>query len=117
MSNDERNDLIVRGGAPSEVLFQIDHFDVPNPNHFGTQGATGGPISLVNNEFIENVNFMASGFTAPYGHKLSGVMDIKFREGSREGMHGKFNFDFGGAGGFMEGPLNKGAGSYLIGCH
>ena len=117
MSHDDRNDLIVRGGSPTEVLFMIDHFEVPNPNHFGTQGASGGPISMVNNEFIENVDFSSGGFGAAYGQKLSGVMAIQFREGSRERMHGKLNLDFGGAGGFVEGPLNKGKGSYLLGFH
>ena len=117
MSDDDRNDLIVRGGSPTEVLFMIDHFEVPNPNHFGTQGASGGPISMVNNEFIENVDFSSGGFGAAYGQKLSGFMDIRFREGSRQRMHGKLNLDFGGAGGFVEGPLNNGKGSYLLGFH
>lgn len=116
-TSDDRNDLIVRGGSPTEVLFTIDHFDIPNPNHFGTQGATGGPISMINNEFIENVKFMAGGFSANYGQKLSGVLDIKFREGNREEYNGKLNLDFGGAGGYFEGPIQNGRGSFLFGYH
>ncbi len=115
--SDDRNDLIIRGGSPTEVLFVIDNIDIPNPNHFATQGATGGPISLINMEFIENVKFMAGGFTAPYGHKLSGAVDIKLREGSRNEYNGKLDLSFGGAGGYLEGPVNNGRGSFLIGAH
>ncbi|MBN1352169.1 TonB-dependent receptor [candidate division KSB1 bacterium] len=116
-TTDDHNDLVVRGGAPSEVLFTVDHVDIPNPNHFGTQGATGGPISMINAEFLEDVKFMAGGFTAPYGHKLSGVMDISFREGNRNSFDGKFDLNMAGAGGFAEGPIQNGRGSFLIGLH
>ncbi len=115
--SDDRNDLIIRGGSPSEVLFMIDNFDIPNPNHFATQGATGGPISLVNTEFIESVQFMAGGFTAPYGQKLSGVVDINFREGNRDGYNAKIDLNFGGAGGYLEGPILNKKGSFMIGIH
>jgi hypothetical protein len=57
-SNDDRNDLLIRGGSPTEVLFVIDDFEVANPNHFGTQGSTGGPISMINNEFVEKYRFL-----------------------------------------------------------
>lgn len=115
-SSDDRNDLIVRGGSPSEVLYQIDDIEIPNPNHFGTQGATGGPVSMVNNEFIENVSFMAGGFPADYAHKVSAVIDIRFREGNRREYNGKLDLNFAGAGGFVEGPL-AGRGSFLFGLH
>jgi len=117
LTSDDRNDLVVRGGSPSEVLFRIDNFDIPNPNHFGTQGATGGPISMVNSEFIDNVKFMAGGFTAPYGHKVSGAMDIQYREGNRQNFEGKIDLNVAGAGGYVEGPIQNGRGSYLFGLH
>lgn len=116
-TSDDRNDLVVRGGSPTEVLYMIDDIEIPNPNHFGTQGATGGPISMVNVEFVENIDFMAGGFTANYGHKSSGVVDILFREGNRLGYNGKLDFNFGGAGGYCEGPLRNNRGSFLVGIH
>ncbi|MCI0511645.1 TonB-dependent receptor [candidate division KSB1 bacterium] len=116
-TSDDRNDLVVRGGSPSEVLFRIDGFEIPNPNHFGTQGATGGPISMMYTEFVENVEFMAGGFTASYGHKLSGVMDVAYREGNRQGFNGKFDLNFAGVGGHLEGPIQNGKGSFLFGLH
>lgn len=116
-TTDDRNDLVVRGGSPSEVLFLIDNIEIPNPNHFGTQGATGGPISMVNNELIDAVNFMAGGFPSRYGNKLSGVLDIKFREGNGQGVNGKFDLNFAGAGGIFEGPVKKSQGSWLASFH
>ncbi len=115
--SDDRNDLVIRGGSPTEVLFQLDRIEIPNPNHFGTQGATGGPISMVNIEFIEDVTFMAGGFTAEYGNKVSGVMNISLREGNRHGYNGKLDLNFAGAGGYFEGPISGGRGSFLIGIH
>ncbi len=116
-SNDDRNDLIIRGGSPTEVLYILDHIEIPNPNHFGTQGATGGPVSMINTEFVEDMKFMAGGFIPEYGHKLSGVMDIRLREGNRHGYNGKLDLNFGGAGGYFEGPIKNGRGSFLLGVH
>ncbi len=114
---DDRNDLVIRGGSPTEVLFVIDYIEIPNPNHFGTQGATGGPVSMINTEFVENMTFMAGGFTSEYGGKASGAMDIRLREGNRYGWNGKIDLGFAGAGGYLEGPLGNGKGSFLIGIH
>ena len=76
-----RNDLIVRGGAPSENLYIIDNIEVPNINHFGTQGASGGPQSFINLDFVDKTSFSTGGFTAKYGDRLSSVLDISLREG------------------------------------
>ncbi|NLT50523.1 MAG: TonB-dependent receptor [Ignavibacteria bacterium] len=115
-SNDDRNDLLIRGGSPTEVLFVIDDFEISNPNHFGTQGSTGGPISMINNEFVENMDFYSGAFTSAYSNKLSGVMDIRFREGNRNATDGKLDLNFGGAGGYIETPLGR-SGSVLLGAH
>lgn len=115
-SNDDRNDLLIRGGSPTEVLFVIDDFEVANPNHFGTQGSTGGPISMINNEFVENIDFYSGGFTSVYSNKLSGVMDIRFREGNRNATDGKLDLSFAGAGGYFETPISN-KGSILLGVH
>lgn len=115
-SSDDRNDLLVRGGSPTEVLYMIDGIEVGNPNHFGTLGSTGGPITMISDEFVENIDFYSGGFTSDYGNKLSGVMDIRLREGSRNETNGKLDLNFGGAGGYIETPLG-GKGSVLLGVH
>ncbi len=116
-TSDDRNDLVIRGGSPVEVQFLMDNIEVPNPNHFGTQGATGGPIGMINTEFIDKVNFYSGGFTSGYGNKLSGVMEINLREGNKQKFGGKLDLNFGGAGAYLEGPFASGKGSYLISAH
>ncbi len=111
--NDQSNSLIVRGGSPLENAFFIDNIEIPNINHFPTQGASGGPIGVLNVDFINDVNFLSGGFSSAYGDKLSSVMDIKFREGNRERIEGQLELNFAGFGGVIEGPLSK-KGSYMF---
>ena len=112
--NDQTNSLIVRGGSPIENAFYVDNIEIPNINHFPTQGASGGPIGLLNVDLIEDVDFRAGGFGARYGDRLSSVMDISFREGNRSEFDGQLDLSFTGFGGVAEGPLFSDRGSWLI---
>lgn len=76
-----RNDLIVRGGSPNENRFYLDGIEVPNINHFATQGASGGPVGLLNVDFINEVDFYSGAFPSNRGNALSSVLDIKFKDG------------------------------------
>ena len=77
-----RNDLIVRGGGPSENAFFIDGIEIPNINHFATQGASGGPVSILNSDLIREISFYTGSFPANRGGALSSVMDITLKEGN-----------------------------------
>ncbi len=113
--NDGRNDLLVRGGSPTENLFIVDNSIIPNINHFGSQGATGGPVSLINLDFIREVDFITGGFPAKYGDKLSAVLDVKLREGNRSKFLGDINLSATGFGAVFEGPIgNEKKGSWLV---
>lgn len=79
-----RNDLIVRGGGPSENVFYIDGIEIPNINHFATQGASGGPVSILNSDLIREINFYTGAFPSNRGGALSSVMDIMLRDGNKE---------------------------------
>ena len=102
-----RNDLVVRGGAPTENLFLLDGFTIPNINHFGTQGATGGPLSYINLDFVQNTTFSSGGFSAKYGDKLSSVLAIDLREGREDRIGGKATISASQFGLNLEGPINK----------
>lgn len=102
-----RNDLIVRGGGPSENLFLIDGLEIQNINHFGTQGATGGPLTLVNVDFVENTDFSTGGFGVRYGDKLSSVMNISLREGRTDRLGGKATISATQFGANLEGPVGS----------
>lgn len=79
-----RNDLMVRGGGPSENKFFLDGVEIPNINHFSTQGASGGPVGIINPDFIREVNFYTAAFPANRGGALSSVLDFKLRDGNSE---------------------------------
>lgn len=79
-----RNDLIVRGGGPSENAFYIDGIEIPNINHFATQGASGGPVSILNSDLIREISFYTGSFPAHRGGALSSVMDITLKDGNPE---------------------------------
>jgi hypothetical protein len=104
-----RNDLIVRGGAPFENLFVVDNIEVPNINHFGSQGSTGGPLSLINIRFVEEAALSAGGFGARYGDRASSATTITLREGNRERLAGELNLAASQFGAVLEGPLGEDA--------
>lgn len=79
-----RNDLMVRGGGPSENRFFLDGVEIPNINHFSTQGASGGPVGILNPDFIREVNFYSAAFPASKGNALSSVLDFKLKDGNKE---------------------------------
>ena len=108
-----RNDLIVRGGAPSENLFVIDNIEVPNINHFGTQGASGGPLSFINLDFVDNTSFSTGGFGVKYGDKLSSVLTINLREGRKDAIGGKATISASQFGLNLEGPAGR-SGDFLF---
>ena len=118
VSNDARNDIIIRGNSPSGLLWKIEGVDVPNPNHFGSQGSTGGPVSMLNNNLLANSDFLTGAFPAEYGNALSGVFDLNLRSGNKE------KYEFTGQVGFngfelaAEGPIKLGKeapkGSFIV---
>ena len=104
-----RNDLVVRGGAPFENLFVVDNIEVPNINHFGSQGSSGGPLTLVNIGFVRAVQFSAGGFGARYGNRVSSYTNISLRDGNDERFAGDANFSATGFGLILEGPIGENA--------
>lgn len=77
-----RNDLIVRGGSPSENRFYMDGIEIPNINHFATQGASGGPVSIVNADLIREITFYTGAFPANRSGALSSVLDFRLKDGN-----------------------------------
>ncbi len=112
-ATDQSNEIVVRGGGPSENLFIVDHLEVPNPNHFGRVGTGGGPVNIINTEFVERVDFFAGGFPARYGDKQSSVMDIQLREGSYSQFELDLEMSMAGIGFLAEGPIFNKRGSFI----
>jgi outer membrane receptor for ferrienterochelin and colicin len=103
-----RNDLIIRGGAPNETVYYLDGMEVPNINHFATQGSAGGPVGLLNVSFINDVTLSTSAFGAQYDNPLSGVLQFKQRDGNRNSFNTNIRVSATEAALTLEGPLFKG---------
>lgn len=102
-----RNDLIIRGGAPNENRFYLDDVEVPNINHFATQGASGGPVGLINVNFIREVDFYSGAFPANRGNALSSVFNFKQIDGRDDRLGGTFMAGASDIGLTLEGPLSE----------
>jgi len=102
-----RNDLIVRGGGPSENVFYLDGIEIPTINHFATQGSSGGSIGVLNPDFIQNIDFYTGAFPAGKVNALSSVMDIKQKDGSKDRLHTKLSVGASDAALTLDGPLSK----------
>lgn len=102
-----RNDIIIRGGAPNENRYYLDGVEVPNINHFATQGSSGGPVGLINVNLIKDVDFYSGAFPSNRGNALSSVFEFKQRDGRTDkwvfsGLVG--NTDIGIT---ADGPISK----------
>lgn len=106
-ANDSRNDIIIRGNSPLGVLWRVNGLDIPNPNHFGSLGSTGGPISILNNNTLDNSDFMTGAFPADYGNATAGVFDLKMRTGNNEKYEYLAQMGFNGFEVGAEGPFSK----------
>lgn len=102
-----RNDLIIRGGAPNENRFYIDDIETPNINHFATQGASGGPVGILNVTFLKEVDFFSGAFPANRSNALSSVFNFRLREGSADKWRYTATAGTSDYGLTAEGPLSK----------
>lgn len=100
-----RNDIIIRGGAPSENAFYIDGIEIPVINHFQTQGATGGPVGIVNTDLIRNVDFYSSAFPSNRGNTLSSLIEFTQKTGNPEEWNYRATLGTSDAGITVNGPL------------
>lgn len=102
-----RNDLIIRGGAPNENRFYLDEVEVPTINHFATQGSSGGPVGMINVNFIREVDFYSAAFPANRGNTLSSVFGFKLRDGRDDRIGGSFTVGSSDLNLTLEGPIGE----------
>ena len=102
-----RNDVIIRGGGPSENRFFLDDIEIPVLNHFSTQGASGGPVGIINADFIRTVDFYSGSFPADKYNSLSGVLDFKLKEGSKDKTNFQASLGASETALTVDGPIGK----------
>ncbi len=109
------NEIVIRGNSPRGLQWRLEGIEIPNPNHFSEEGATGGPISILNSTTLDNSDFLSAAFPAEYGNALSGVFDLNLRKGNNEKREYKLQVGLIGFEGAAEGPIIKGAdASFLV---
>jgi hypothetical protein len=109
------NDIVVRGNSPKGILWRMEGVEIPNPNHFANEGATGGPINALNSELLSNSDFYTGAFSPEYGDVLSGVFDMRMRSGNNEKHEYSIGVGVLGTDVTAEGPFKKNyGGSYLF---
>lgn len=102
-----RNDIIIRGGAPGENKFYLDGIEVPNINHFATQGSSGGPVGLLNINFIREVDFYSGAFPVNYANGLSSVISFKQKDGNKDALLANIAVGSSDVALTLDGPLGK----------
>jgi outer membrane receptor for ferrienterochelin and colicin len=102
-----RNDLVIRGGGPSENVYYLDGFEIPIINHFSTQGAAGGPVGILNVSFIEDATLSSSAFNARYDNPLSAVLQLRQRDGNPDRFQGNVRLSGTEFALTTEGPISK----------
>lgn len=115
-ADDENNQIIVRGNSPRGLLWRMEGVEIPNPNHFaGSEGSTGGGVSILSSNMLTNTDFFSGAFAAEYGNALSGVFDLNLRKGNTEKWEFALKLGVLGAEAAVEGPFSKKyKGSFLL---
>ena len=115
-AGDDNNQIVVRGNSPRGLLWRMEGIEIPNPNHFaGSEGSTGGGVSILSANVLTNTDFYSGAFPAEYGDALSGVFDLNLRKGNTETHEFAFQAGILGLEAALEGPFFKNYnGSYLI---
>lgn len=114
-ADDGNNHIVIRGNSPAGLLWRMEGMDIPNPNHFGSPGSSGGGISILSSQLLANSDFITGAFASEYGNALSGVFDLRLRKGNNEKREYAFQAGVLGLNAAAEGPFSKKyKGSYLI---
>lgn len=109
------NDIIIRGNSPRGMLWRMEGVEIPNPNHFSEEGASGGAISALNSKMLDNSDFYTGAFPAEFGNAYSGVFDLRLRNGNKHKREYSVMAGLLGTDITAEGPFQKdGNASYLI---
>ena len=109
------NDIVVRGNSPRGILWRLEGVEIPNPNHFASEGATGGPINALNSNMLGNSDFYTGAFAPEYGNALSGVFDMKLRNGNNEQREYSATLSVLGTDLTAEGPFKERLCRFILG--
>ena len=108
VEDDENNEIIVRGNSPRGMLWRMEGIEIPNPNHFSNgEGSTGGGVSALSTQVLDNSDFYTGAFSAEYGNAISSVFDLRLRTGNDTKHEYTFQAGVLGLQAAVEGPFSK----------
>lgn len=114
-TDDLNNEIVVRGNSPKGILWRLEGIEIPNPNHFASLGSSGGGVSMLSSTMLTNSDFYTGAFPAEFGNALSGVFDVRLRNGNNEKNEYAFMLSVLGLEAGIEGPFSKNSkASYLL---
>lgn len=113
-TNDQANNIVIRGNSPNGLLWRLEGIDIVNPNHLTNAGTfsdrpmqNGGGVNILSTQLLANSTFLTGAFPADYGNALSGVMDMRIRKGNNEQHEITAQASVLGVDIAMEGPFSK----------
>ena len=112
---DGSSDIIVRGNSPKYMQWRLDGVEATSIYHMDDQNASFGALTALNNNLLANSDFYTGAYSAEYGDVLSGIYDVKLRNGNNEKSETTLGIGIMGTNLTFEGPFKKGySGSYLF---
>jgi len=106
-ADDSRNDIVIRGNTPQGLIWRLEGVNIPNPNHFAISGTAGGPVTILNNKYLQNSDFFTGAFPAEFGNGVAGAFDLRMRNGNDQRHEFSVQFGFLGTELAAEGPISK----------
>ena len=102
------NGISIHGNAPHLLQWRLEDVEIPNPNHFADIATLGGGIlSSLSSQVLGNSDFFTGAFPAEYGNAVSGVFDMKLRNGNNQKNENTIQVGIMGIDVASEGPLSK----------
>jgi hypothetical protein len=109
------NSIVIRGNSSRGLLWRLEGVEIPNPNHFADEGSASGGVSIMSANVLADSDFITSAFPARYGNALSGVLDLRLRNGNTEKQEYTIQAGTMGIDLAAEGPFKKGLkASYMV---
>jgi hypothetical protein len=116
-SQDDRNDVMVRGGGAMETAVRLDGFELPTASHFAWPSGAGGGLDLIPSAVVDRAAVETSGFSVAFGERASALLDVDMKKGATTPIGGLAEVGAGGVLGLGEGRLpgrSGQAGSWLV---
>lgn len=106
-TDDGSNEIVIRGNTPRGILWRLEGVEIPNPNHFSSEGASSGGVSMFSTQVISRSDFFTGAFSPEYGNATSGVFDIHLRSGNNQRRETTIQAGLLGVNIASEGPLSS----------